>query len=202
MCLGGQVLELADGTDWEAMNAAVETAKATTDKPTMIKIRTIIGYGCPSKQGSHKVHGAPLGAAGLAEMKTNLGMDPEATFAVPADVAEHYAAVKAAGDVKAAEWAKALAAYTAAFPAEGAELARRIAGELPENWEASLKSYTAGVDPNLATRKWSEMSLNDLAPIVRAITVCQRPAWRWRGGGACTEAEMAIAGDRDDWRFR
>jgi transketolase len=108
---GWQVIELADGTDHSAIAAAVEEAKAATDRPTMIKIRTVIGEGCPSKQGSHKVHGAPLGPEGCAELKANLGLDPEARFQVPAEVAEFYAAVAAKGEASCAAWTAALEAY-------------------------------------------------------------------------------------------
>jgi len=166
---GWQVLELADGTDVDAMAALVGEAKACADKPTMIKICTVIGEGCPSKRGSHKVHGAPLGPDALAETKSFLGLDPEASFQVPADVAEAYGGCKAAGNAKAAAWNEALAAYTAANPAEGAELARRIAGELPADWESKLPSYTAGTDPNKATRQWSQLVLNDVASAIPEI---------------------------------
>ena len=163
---GWQVLEVSDGTGWEAMNAAVEVGKACTDKPTMIKVRTIIGYGCPSKQGSHKVHGAPLGPEALVEMKSHLGLDPEASFQIPAEVSEAYGAVKTAGDAACAEWAAKLAAYKAAYPEEGAQLERRIAGELPAGWESSLRKYVAGTDGDMATRKWSQMALDDLTPVL------------------------------------
>jgi transketolase len=158
-----QVIEVADGTDSAAILAAVEEGKACTDKPTMVKIRTVIGEGCPSKQGSHKVHGAPLGEEGVKETKTNLGLDPEQSFQVPDAVAEYYAGVKISGDAAAVAWKEELAAFTAAFPGEGAELARRIAGDLPEDALAALSTYTPE-DPNKATRQWSQLALNDLAP--------------------------------------
>merc|ERR1719428_399839 len=124
---GWQVLELANGTNADAISAAIDVAKACTDKPTLIKIRTVIGEGCPSKAGSHTVHGAPLGKDALAEMKTNLGFSPEESFHVPAEVADFYSTGKTGGAAKHAEWNKSLDAYCAAFPDEGAELKRRIA---------------------------------------------------------------------------
>ena len=161
---GWQVIVVPDGTDSDAIAAAVAEAKACTDKPTMLKVRTVIGEGCPSKQGSHKVHGAPLGPEGCAEMKTHLGLNPAESFQVPAEVAEYYAAVKAAGAAKQAAWEARMGAYAGAFPAEAAELRRRMAGELPADWEAALPSYTAGTDPNKATRQWSQLTINALAP--------------------------------------
>jgi transketolase len=160
-----QVIELADGTDVDAMAKCIEEAKACTDKPSMIKIRTVIGEGCPSKAGSHKIHGAPLGPDALKEMKTHLGLDPEESFQVPGEVADFYAGLKAAGVAKGEAWNQKLAAYVAAFPAEGAELQRRIAGELPADWESKMPTYAAG-DADMATRQWSELSLNALAESV------------------------------------
>ena len=157
-----QVLEMADGTDTDTMAKCIEEAKACTDKPTMIKIRTVIGEGCPSKQGSHKVHGAPLGPEALAEAKAHLGLDPEASFQVPAEVSEFYGGLKEAGSAKSVAWAAKLAAYVAAFPEEGAELTRRVAGELPADWESKMPTYEVG-DKAMATRQWSELSLNAVA---------------------------------------
>merc|ERR1719265_3119915 len=159
---GWQVLELADGTDAEAISACIDVAKACTDKPTLIKIRTVIGEGSPSKAGSHTVHGAPLGEAALAEMKTNLGFKPEESFHVPEEVADYYSTVKAGGVAKQAEWNKSFDAYCAAFPEEGAELKRRIAGELPSDWASGLPTCTPA-DKGLATRQHSQECIKGLA---------------------------------------
>jgi len=163
---GWQVLEVEFGTDPDSISAKVDEAKQCTDKPTMIKIRTVIGEGCPSKQGSHKVHGAPLGKAGCAEMKAHLGLNPEATFQVPPEVAEYYDAVKAKGAAKQAAWTKALEAYCVSFPKEASELNRRIEGKLPLGWEAAgVPTYTVA-DKARATREWSQLSINALASVL------------------------------------
>merc|ERR1719265_2978402 len=159
---GWQVLELFNGNDADAISACINVAKACTDKPTMIKIRTVIGEGCPSKRGSHKVHGTPLGKAGCAEMKTHLGLNPEETFQIPGEVADYYETVKTSGNAKQAEWNKSLDAYCTTFPTEGAELKRRISGELPSEWAKCVPSRTPA-DKGLATRQHSELSIQALA---------------------------------------
>merc|ERR1712159_473657 len=93
-------------------------------------------------------------------MKTNLGM-PQESFHVPAEVTKYYSTVKAGGEAKHAEWSKALDAYCAAFPDEGAELKRRIAGELPSDWEKAVPTLTAA-DKGLATRQHSQECIKAL----------------------------------------
>merc|ERR1719428_2099576 len=159
---GWQVLELPNGNDADAIYACINVAKTCTDKPTLIKIRTVIGEGCPSKCGSHKVHGAPLGKAGCVEMKTHLGLNPEESFQVPGEVADYYGAVKTGGEAKQAEWNRVLDAYCAAFPDEGAELKRRMSGELPSDWASCVPTRTPA-DKGLATRQHSELSIQALA---------------------------------------
>merc|ERR1719181_2245845 len=108
----------------------------------MIKVRTVIGHGCPSKEGSHSAHGAPLGAKNVAETKAKLGLDQDKSFQVPEAVAEYYSAVKSSGDLVAGRWKTVMAEYTEKYPAEGAALARRILGDVPENWESGLTTYS------------------------------------------------------------
>eukprot|EP01051_Picozoa_sp_SAG22_P014301 SAG22_NODE_1713_length_3750_cov_1.552177_6_plen_247_part_00 len=174
---GWQVLELADGTDLAALKGAVEAAKAETTKPTMIKIATRIGEGCPSKVGSHKVHGAPLGAAGIEEMKAHLGLPAEA-FAVAPEVTAYYAEAGKAASAAADAHAATMAEYTAKFPEEAAALKRQLAGELPADWKSALSPY--GLDaPKKATRQWSEMCLNEIGPVSR-VRHCL-PSWfHWK----------------------
>eukprot|EP00747_Dinoflagellata_sp_TGD_P196181 gnl/TRDRNA2_/TRDRNA2_65944_c0_seq1.p1 gnl/TRDRNA2_/TRDRNA2_65944_c0~~gnl/TRDRNA2_/TRDRNA2_65944_c0_seq1.p1 ORF type:complete len:746 (-),score=126.52 gnl/TRDRNA2_/TRDRNA2_65944_c0_seq1:664-2901(-) len=162
---GWQVLEVADGTDSAAILEAVEEAKACIDRPSLLKVHTVIGQGCPSKQGSHTVHGAPLGAKGLEETKAHLGLDPEKSFQVPDAVASHYLEIKSSGDLAAKDWKLAFARYAKSYPAEGAKLARCIAGDLPGSWESALTTYKVDAAPK-ATRQWSQASLNDLSVVL------------------------------------
>jgi transketolase len=140
---GWHVQHVADGNnDVEAIEAAILAAKAVTDRPSMIKITTTIGFGS-AKAGGDKVHGAPLGKDDLEFAKTKLGFDPKETFVVPEDVRAHYVAAAAAAAAHAKAHAATLEAYAAAHPAESAELKRRASGELPAGWEALLPRISA-----------------------------------------------------------
>ena len=162
---GWHTLTVEDGdTNIEAVQKAIDTAKSVTDKPSLIKVRTTIGLGS-SKQGTAKAHGAPLGADDLKAVKSKYGFDPEATFSVPDDVAAHLAAKKDAGAALEKAWNAQLDKYVASYPAEGAELKRRIAGKLPEGWEAQLPTYKPG-ENNQATRKYSMFTLEKLVPAI------------------------------------
>jgi len=163
-----QHVENGDG-DFGAILAAIEAAKQVTDQPSMIKVTTTIGFGS-AKQGTAKVHGAPLGDEDLANLKTSVGQDPAASFAVPAEVSDFYTQFH--GSAAADAWKTMFAAYTEAFPAEAAELSRRISGELPANWEDCLPQNTEAEPdkfPAKATRQHSENVLNCLAGVLPEI---------------------------------
>jgi len=162
---GWQVLTVEDGNAGpDAILAAIEEAKADTERPTLIKVRTTIGFGS-GKQGTHGVHGAPLGEDDLAFVKSQFGFDPEERFVVGDAVREVYAAKAAQGLQFAEEQARKLDAYCTAFPEQGAELRRRIAGELPEGWQEALPRFAPG-DKTLASRAYSGLVLNALAPLL------------------------------------
>jgi len=133
------------------LREAIKAAKAVTDKPSMIKVRTMIGVGAPNA-GSHSVHGAPLGK-NMEATKKALGLNPEKTFDVEDDVYAHYDN-KAAGKTLVEEWNAKMAKYTSAFPAESAELNRRIAGGLPTDWKEKFPTYEDGTQK--ATRQYSQ----------------------------------------------
>lgn len=158
---------VADGdNNPAAIKEAVEAAKLVTDKPSMIKINTTIGYGC-DKAGSHKIHGAPLGAEGIAKMKSEMGFDPEKSYEVPEDVKAHFAKYQGKGHADA--WDAMFLQYKAKHPDMAAQFERRIAGELPEGWEASLPRNTPEEPdkyPKKATRQTSEIVLNALAEML------------------------------------
>lgn len=126
-----QVIEVADGNDIEAINAALEAAKAETSKPTLIKVETIIGYGCVSKQGTHGVHGSPLGEAGLKETKEFLGWDAE-PFTVPADVTAHYDSLVNELAEGETAWNATFDAYKAKYPEDAATFEAWLANEYAE----------------------------------------------------------------------
>ncbi|EER19418.1 transketolase, putative [Perkinsus marinus ATCC 50983] len=146
-----QVLEVAKGdTDLTDILAKIEEAKKCTDKPTIIKVHTTIGYGS-AKQGTSKVHGSPLGDEDLANVKTEFGFDPEKHFEIPAEVRSLYQSALARGEKANKEWDDLLAKFAQAYPTEYAELVRRFKGELPIDLDECIPKYQPG-DKAKATR--------------------------------------------------
>ncbi|MRW87630.1 transketolase [Pseudoduganella sp. FT26W] len=163
---GWNVIRAVDGHDVAAVSAAIAAAK-TSAKPTLICCKTIIGKGSPNLQGGDKVHGAALGDKEVAAVREYIGWSA-APFEVPADV---YAAwdFKPAGAKLEGEWNAKFAEYTAKFPAEAAELTRRMAGELPGAFDAALAAGIAATvekKENIATRKASQNAIQALAPVL------------------------------------
>ncbi|EGR1701561.1 transketolase [Vibrio cholerae] len=157
---GWHVIPAVDGHDADAINAAIEAAKAETSRPTLICTKTIIGFGSPNKAGSHDCHGAPLGNDEIKAAREFLGWE-YAPFEIPADI---YAAwdAKQAGASKEAAWDEKFAAYAKAYPVEAAEYKRRVEGELPANWEAATSEIIANLQANpanIASRKASQNAL-------------------------------------------
>jgi transketolase len=159
---GWHVLHVPNGnTDLEAIAKAIAEAKSVTDKPSMIKVTTIIGYGSPNKGNSADVHGAALGAAEVELTRKNLGWEYP-PFELPADAVAHFRKAVDRGASAESEWNGVFATYKAKYPAEAAQYAAFLSGTLPEGWEKSLPTYTPA-DKGLATRKHSEITLNAIA---------------------------------------
>jgi len=149
---GWHVQHVENGdTDLGALDAAITTAKAETTRPSIIVIRTTIGYGSPKKAGTSSAHGSPLGDAEIVATKKALGWDPDKKFYIPADVAAHMGESGRRGAETHAHWRAKLAAYKAAHPDLAAQLEQAIAGELPANWDATVPSF-ATTDKPVATR--------------------------------------------------
>ena len=164
LAYGWQVLKV-DGHDADAIRAATVEAKAETAKPTLIICKTIIGLGSPNKQGKEDCHGAPLGNDEIALTREALGWT-EGPFEIPADV---YAAwdAKAKGTASESAWNDTFAAYDAKYPAEAAELKRRLSGDLPADFAAKADAYIAEVNAKaetIATRKASQNAIQAFAP--------------------------------------
>ncbi|WP_148610410.1 transketolase [Aeromonas sobria] len=157
---GWHVIADVDGHSPEALNAAIEAAKAETGKPTLICCRTIIGYGSPNKSGSHDCHGSPLGNDEIAAARAFLKWD-HAPFVIPADIAAEWNGQEK-GAVLEADWDAKFAAYAAAHPTLAAEFKRRTTGELPANWAAESAKIIETLQANpakIATRKASQNAL-------------------------------------------
>jgi transketolase len=161
---GWQVLRVDDGNDLEAIAKAVEAAQAEKSKPTLIEVKTIIGYGSPNKagKGGHGgPHGSPLGPEEAKLTKLAYGWDPETEFHVPQEVRDHFAGVKARGERANAEWDKLVEAYKAAHPELARQFELAVGGELPDGWDADLPVYDGS--KAVSTRVASGEALNALA---------------------------------------
>ncbi|EDL53443.1 transketolase [Vibrio mediterranei AK1] len=156
---GWHVIPEVDGHDADAINAAIEAAKADP-RPTLICTKTIIGFGSPNKAGSHDCHGAPLGHDEIAAAREFLGWE-HGPFEIPTDIKAQWDANEA-GSAKEAAWNEKLAAYEAAYPELAAEFKRRVNGELPAQWEQEASKIIADLQANpanIASRKASQNAL-------------------------------------------
>ncbi len=162
---GWHVLHVKDGnTDLAGIAKAIEAAKAVTDKPTMIKVTTTIGYGSPNKQDTAGIHGAALGPEETIATRKNLGWEYDA-FVVPEDALNHARKAVERGAGYESAWNTVYAEYKAKYPQEAAEFDRFISGKLPEGWDKVLPTYTPE-DKALPTRKHSENCLNKLGAVL------------------------------------
>ncbi len=160
---GWHVQHVADGnTDVNAIAKAIEAAKAVTDKPSIIKVTTTIGFGSPNKSDTAGVHGAPLGEdeTALTRQQLNWSYGP---FEVPQEAYDQFRQAIERGASLEAEWNQTLATYRTQYPAEAAVFERMLRGELPQGWDKDLPTYTPE-DGGLATRKHSQICLGALGP--------------------------------------
>ncbi|AXI10525.1 transketolase [Oceanobacillus zhaokaii] len=156
-----QYLHVEDGNNIEAITKAIEAAKADENRPTLIEVKTIIGYGSPSLQGTNDAHSDPLGKEEIGRTKKFYNWNYEEDFHVPAEVYEDFSSIKENGKIKESEWKSLLDRYQANYPELATEFKRIIAGDLPQNWDANLPSYNE--NNTLATRVAASETLNALA---------------------------------------
>ena len=159
---GWQVLKVADGNDLEEIDRAINTAREETGKPSLIMVRTVIGYGAPNKQGTFGSHGSPLGKEEIAAAKEAMDWPVEPAFFIPEDARAHFRLERESGKKSEAGWKKNFSGYEAAYPKEAAEFQRIMAGRLPENWEKGLPEFPADSSP-VATRAVSGQVMQVLA---------------------------------------
>jgi transketolase len=155
-----------DGNDTQSFRAALDAARKEPSRPSLIKLRTRIGYGSPHKEGTAEVHGSPLGDAEVALTKQRLGWNPGASFEVPPDVQARFRSALGAGAERERQWNDLFVRYAAAFPAEAAEATRALARELPSDWEDIWKQSVPFFDPlvPLATREAQGKVLDAIMP--------------------------------------
>ncbi|MBT6178317.1 MAG: transketolase [Deltaproteobacteria bacterium] len=159
---GWQVLRVEDGdNDLDGLHAALEAAKADTARPTLIEVKTTIGFGSPNKAGSSSSHGSPLGGDEIALTKKALNWPSEESFFVPTEAAARFSEGTEAGAASQATWEAQFEKWSAEFPELKKTWDTAQAGELPEGWDANLPTWEAGEKP--ATRASSGKILNQLA---------------------------------------
>ncbi len=160
---GWNVIAGVNGHDAVALEAAIQKAKQSTDKPTLICCKTIIGKGSPNKEGTHDVHGAALGHAEIEATRKHIGWNHE-PFVIPQDVYEGWDA-KTKGEGLEKLWSNKFAEYTVQFPAEAAEFSRRMNGDLPADWAGRVQAALATTlekAETVATRKASQLAIERL----------------------------------------
>ncbi len=160
---GWQTLRVKDGNDVGAIEAAIRLARSD-DRPSIVAVRTVIGFGSPAKAGSQKAHGAPLGPDEVRLTKQAYGWDPDRSFYVPDAVAALFSRAILFGEELTGRWNTAFERYRSAFPAAARELERRFDSELAPGWDGALPRWEAGAE--VATRNASSDTINALAAVV------------------------------------
>ena len=158
---GWHVISVADGNDLEAMDLAIRQAMAEKQRPSLIAVRTHIGYGSPLHD-SPKVHGEAMGPENARATKQNLGWPDLPPFGIPNDVQTHFRQAISRGTAHETEWISMLARYSAAYPDLSHQLKNMMAGVLPENWDSGLPLFVPGEGP-IATREASGKVMNAIA---------------------------------------
>lgn len=164
---GWQVIPKVNGHDPEEIKMAIETAKANPDQPTLICCKTIIGFGSPNKEGKEDCHGAPLGDDEIKLTRERLGWN-YGPFEIPAEISEEWNA-REKGTAAEFAWNEKFKAYQAAYPELAAELERRMAGELPEDFSEKAEAYVKEVNEKaekVASRKASQNSIEAYAAML------------------------------------
>jgi transketolase len=165
---GWHTVSVADGNDLDAIDAALAAARVETARPSLILVRTHIGYGSP-EQDSYKAHGSPLGVDDVRKTKQTLGWPTEPDFLIPDEAGAHFRQAVERGAQDEAAWDEALSAYAKAFPDMAEELRYRLRDELPPGWDTDIPEFDA--DPKgLATRNASGKVMNAIAPRLHALT--------------------------------
>ncbi len=157
---GWHTQHVADGNDLDAIDGAIRAAQNETERPSIIAVRTIIGFGSP-QEGTSKVHGSPLGEENLRKTKEFFGFDPDKSFVIPDEVKPHLLEAGKRGADLQTDWQKRFDAYKAQFATEAETFSLSFDGKLPKDWEADLPLFTPADGP-LATRQASGKALDAL----------------------------------------
>jgi transketolase len=165
---GWHVQAVSDGNDLGALERALRAAKSVDDKPSLVVVQTVLGYGAPDKQGTYEAHGSPLGPDEVTKTKRNLGWPTEPAFYVPPDALAQFRGAVARGLELEQSWRQRFDAYARDFPELAREIERRFAPRLPESWADTLPVFEAD-GKGMATRKASEAVLQELARTIPEV---------------------------------
>ncbi len=178
-----------DGNDVAEIEAAIEAA-LREDRPSLIAVRTHIGYGSPNKHDSQKAHGSPLGPDEVRLTKEAYGWDPDRSFSIPEAARDHFRSAVAAGEDLVEDWSATLARYEASYPDAAREFRRRISRRLPDDRDAELKVYETGSE--VATRNASQDAINALAVRLPEL---------FGGAADLSESNLTDVRDAEDFTF-
>jgi len=159
---GWQVLTVEDGNDMEAIDTALRSARADAGRPSLIRVRTVIGCGAPGKEGTFEAHGAPLGKGEVVGAKKRCGWPLRPRFLIPEDVLRHFRRAVERGRTGEEEWNRSFRSYAGSYPEPAAEFERVFSGELPSGWDEGLPDFY-GEKKEIPTRNASEEVLQFLA---------------------------------------
>lgn len=165
MSYGWHVVEVDDGNDLQALDQAMTEAREETGRPSLIAVKTVLGYGSPAKGNNFHAHGSPLGADEVRATKENLGWPVSPDFLVSDEVLAFMHRAVDRGKAMEARWRETLEGYAREYPGPAGDFARMMRGELPENWREAVPRYQ-GSTAAVATRKVSEEVMQKLAPIL------------------------------------
>jgi transketolase len=165
---GWHILTVEDGNNLDAIEQAIRVAQAESLRPSLILVRTHIGYGSPHKQDSYESHGAPLGADEVKLTKQNLGWPPDPPFYVPDEALLHFRRAVERGKETASGWSARLAEFIKKFPDLAQEFHQCMRGELPADWTSTVPSFAADAK-GIATRSASGKVLNAISPKLPAL---------------------------------
>jgi transketolase len=159
---GWHVQDVGEDLSVETLERAANEAKGVSDRPSLVMVRSHIGYGAPNKQDTHSAHGSPLGEDEVRATKEVYGWPADEAFRVPDEALEHFRAASGRGTEQAEEWERRLAAFREVEPDAAAELELIIGGKLPDGWDAETKRFDPD-EGNVATRKASSQVIQWLA---------------------------------------
>lgn len=162
---GWQVLTVEDGNDLSKINQAITTAQEETERPTLIEVKTVIGFGSPNRAGTAEVHGKPLGDEEVQEVRKAYNWPYEEAFTVPDEVKKHFQQFQQSAAKKEEAWNQLLQEYQERYPELANQFKQAIQGDLPENWAESLPKYEPN-DSAIATRSASGQTLQALSKTV------------------------------------